>query len=219
MSYGVGRRHDLDLTLLWLWCRPAATAPIGPLAGKPPCAMVEALKKKKKKKKKKVGKYLLKNIWMIGCTFPPIPPTHTIWRQAVAGEIGKMRPYEWRLYIQYFVFGCWEQGRRKGLKWLWRVKCEWLAWENVNIDNIQRRVGCGGWSLFGTVGVQLTLPSWRWSLQVCGPSCPHLALGGPVSWASVLSHFLAEFNWGQGEETRVIWLHLHGLTTSFNGHK
>ena len=26
MSYGVGHRCGLDLVLLWLWCRPAATA-------------------------------------------------------------------------------------------------------------------------------------------------------------------------------------------------
>ena len=32
MSYGVGRRCSLDLELLWLWRRPAATAPIKPLA-------------------------------------------------------------------------------------------------------------------------------------------------------------------------------------------
>jgi len=34
-----------DLVLLWLWCRPAATAPIGPRAWKPPCATGAALKK------------------------------------------------------------------------------------------------------------------------------------------------------------------------------
>ena len=35
-----------------LWRRPAATAPIGPLAWKPPHAMGVALKRQKKKKKK-----------------------------------------------------------------------------------------------------------------------------------------------------------------------
>ena len=39
-----------DLALLWLWCRPAATAVIGPLAWESPYAMSAALKKKKKKK-------------------------------------------------------------------------------------------------------------------------------------------------------------------------
>ena len=29
VSCGVGCRHGLDLVLLWLWRRPAATAPIG----------------------------------------------------------------------------------------------------------------------------------------------------------------------------------------------
>ena len=49
MSCGVGHRHGLDLVLLWLWCRPAAAAPIGPLAWEPPCATGVALKRKKKK--------------------------------------------------------------------------------------------------------------------------------------------------------------------------
>jgi len=47
MSYGVGRRCGLDPLLLWLWCRPAATAPIGPLAWESPYAMGEALKRQK----------------------------------------------------------------------------------------------------------------------------------------------------------------------------
>ena len=47
MSCGVGRRHGLDLA--WLWCRPAATAPIRPLAREPPFATGAALKKKKTK--------------------------------------------------------------------------------------------------------------------------------------------------------------------------
>ena len=35
-----------DLTLLWLWCRLAAVAPIGPLAWEPPYVAGGALKKK-----------------------------------------------------------------------------------------------------------------------------------------------------------------------------
>ena len=57
MSCGVCRRRGLDLALLWLWRRPAATAPIRPLAWEPPYATGAVLKgqktKKKKKKKKK----------------------------------------------------------------------------------------------------------------------------------------------------------------------
>ena len=53
MSCGVGRRHGSDPVLPWLWCRPAAVAPIQPLAWDLPYAAPVALKIKKKKKKKK----------------------------------------------------------------------------------------------------------------------------------------------------------------------
>ena len=36
--------------LLWLWCRPAATAPVQPLAWEPPYAAGAALQRNKKKK-------------------------------------------------------------------------------------------------------------------------------------------------------------------------
>ena len=49
MSCGVGGRRGLDPVLLWLWHRPAATAPIGPPAWEPPCAVGSALEKDKKK--------------------------------------------------------------------------------------------------------------------------------------------------------------------------
>ena len=53
MSCGVGRRHGSDPVLLWLWCRLADTAPIGPLAWEPPYAVGMALEKAKKKKERK----------------------------------------------------------------------------------------------------------------------------------------------------------------------
>ena len=53
MSYAVGPRCGLDPALMWLWCRPAATAMILPLAWEPPYAAGAALKRPKKKKKKK----------------------------------------------------------------------------------------------------------------------------------------------------------------------
>ena len=57
MSCGVGHRLSSDLALLWLWPRPAAAAPIWPLAWEPPYAMGVALKKKNKKLKgKKKGR-------------------------------------------------------------------------------------------------------------------------------------------------------------------
>ena len=51
MSCGVGRRHSSDPAWLWVWYRPAAVAPIGPLAWELPYAKGTALKKKQKKQK------------------------------------------------------------------------------------------------------------------------------------------------------------------------
>ena len=50
MSCGVGHRCGSDLVLLWLWCRPAVAAPIGPLARELPYATGAALKSKKRRK-------------------------------------------------------------------------------------------------------------------------------------------------------------------------
>ena len=59
MSCGIGRRCGLDLSSLWLCCRPAAVAPSGPLAWELPYAVGVALKSKKKKKKKKLFCFVL----------------------------------------------------------------------------------------------------------------------------------------------------------------
>ena len=48
MNCGVGRGHGSDPALLWVWYRPAAIAPVGPLAWEPPYAMGAALKRPKK---------------------------------------------------------------------------------------------------------------------------------------------------------------------------
>ena len=53
MSCGVGRRCISGPTLLWLWCRPAAIAPIRPLAWESQYAVGAALEKAKKKKSEK----------------------------------------------------------------------------------------------------------------------------------------------------------------------
>ena len=45
MSYGVGRRHGSDPVLLWLWCRLAAAALIGPLGWELPYTTGVALKR------------------------------------------------------------------------------------------------------------------------------------------------------------------------------
>ena len=70
MSYGVGRRLSWDPTLLWLWCRLAAAAPIGPLAWELPYASSAAIKIKKREKKKEMlqfGKipYSINMVWQM----------------------------------------------------------------------------------------------------------------------------------------------------------
>ena len=52
VSCGVGRRHGSDPALLSMWHRPAAIAPIGPLAWEPPYTEGEKERKTKEKKKK-----------------------------------------------------------------------------------------------------------------------------------------------------------------------
>ena len=55
LSCGVGCRRGWDLVFLWLWCRIAAVAPIGPLTWEPPCtagAAPPAPPKKRKEKKR-----------------------------------------------------------------------------------------------------------------------------------------------------------------------
>ena len=71
MSCGVGHRRGLDLTLLWFWCRLAATAPIQPLAWEPPYTAGAALKRQKKRKERKSS----------GCLWCSVPflPKCTLW--------------------------------------------------------------------------------------------------------------------------------------------
>ena len=64
MSCGVGCRHGSDPTLLWLWCRPAATAPIRPLVWEPPYAAGAALEKTKNIKTNK-STCLRQPIWRL----------------------------------------------------------------------------------------------------------------------------------------------------------
>ena len=52
VSCGVGHRCGSDSTLLWLWRRPAAVAPIRPLVWEPPYAMGVAPEKANKTKTK-----------------------------------------------------------------------------------------------------------------------------------------------------------------------
>ena len=50
MNCGAGCRGGSDPALLWLWCRPLATAPIRPLSWEPPYAAGSGPRKSKKKK-------------------------------------------------------------------------------------------------------------------------------------------------------------------------
>ena len=57
VSCGLGHRHRLDSTLLWLWIRLAATALIQPLAWEPPYA--EGCSPKMTKDKKHINQQIL----------------------------------------------------------------------------------------------------------------------------------------------------------------
>ena len=58
MSCGLGCRRSSDPALLWLWRRPAATAPIRPLAWEPPYAMGAALEKAKRQKQEEKIRFI-----------------------------------------------------------------------------------------------------------------------------------------------------------------
>ena len=67
VSCGVGRRRSSDPVWLWLWCRPAAVALIGPLAWELPYATSVALKSKTKKRTNE--KVVLNNIYVKSLLF------------------------------------------------------------------------------------------------------------------------------------------------------
>ena len=56
MSCGVVCRYGSDLASLWLWPKPAATAPIWPLAWEPPYAVGVALNRQNTKRQKNKGR-------------------------------------------------------------------------------------------------------------------------------------------------------------------
>ena len=60
MSCRVGRRRGSDPSVLWVWCRPVATAPIQPLAWEPPHAMGAAQEMAKKQQQKSILKAVIK---------------------------------------------------------------------------------------------------------------------------------------------------------------
>ena len=62
MSRGTSHRRGSDLVLLWLWCRPAATALIQPLVWEPPYASGVVLNQKKRSFPKKHRKLSIKSL-------------------------------------------------------------------------------------------------------------------------------------------------------------
>ena len=63
MSCGVGHRHSSEPTLLWLWRKSAAVAPIWSPAWVSPYASLKKQKKKKKKNLKKKNNNKLTRMW------------------------------------------------------------------------------------------------------------------------------------------------------------
>ena len=82
---------SLDLALLWLWCRPAAIAPIGPLAWELPYAGVAALKSNKQTNKK--------SEWMKQL-FGPVPVTGVeAWSRAPSAIWWQMGSVSFWMYL------------------------------------------------------------------------------------------------------------------------
>ena len=92
VSCGINLRCGSGLVLLWLWCRPAAIAPIRPPAWELSYALRTALgqiKKKKERKKKKVRKkktnkknYLKFLLWLSGLKIKLVSMRMWVWSLA-----------------------------------------------------------------------------------------------------------------------------------------
>ena len=71
MRCGVGCRCGLDPTLLWLWCRPVATAPIQPLTWEPPYP-AGAAQEMAKRQNKQTNKKIILSISKLEKSDPPL---------------------------------------------------------------------------------------------------------------------------------------------------
>ena len=101
MNCGVGHRHGLDPTLLWLWHRLAAIAPIRSLAWESPYAAVAALKKAKRQKTNKQTKNSLLCISVI---------------QEGKERVRNNLAQPFLLYIKIAIPSCWGLESDKGKK-------------------------------------------------------------------------------------------------------
>ena len=131
MSCGVGCRRGLDLELLWLWHRLAATAPIRPLAWASPYAKGAALEKAKRHTHTKIGWQFILYIcfkkkivcptaekWRLSCNYgPPDPaarsparaqPQHPHWRKEMLHSHGFL--WLWRPFW-HCVGGAWQKSQ------------------------------------------------------------------------------------------------------------
>ena len=88
MSCGVGLRFGLDPPLLWLWYRPAAVAPISPLAWEPPYAAGAALKSQKKK-----NQIFLPTIWSPTVQHHVTRPKSRCWQGPLPTEALGKNPF------------------------------------------------------------------------------------------------------------------------------
>ena len=94
MSCGVGHRLGLDPELLRLWHRPAAVAPIGPLAWELPYATSAALKRKKKERKENsVGLHQLLKVVFKGLISVETPKIYANFAKDAYNVVGKNNKY------------------------------------------------------------------------------------------------------------------------------
>ena len=100
MSCGVGRRRGSDLALLLLYRRPAATAPIRPLAWELPYAAPAAPKCKKTKKPPKNYNDILLSTFRVAiikkAKIVSIVKHVEKWEPSVSGDVNR-----YRCYVQY----------------------------------------------------------------------------------------------------------------------
>ena len=103
MSCGVGHRRGLDLTLLWFWCRLAATAPIQPLAWEPPYAAGAALKRQKTREKER------KKELRLFVVFSAVSPQmHCVGHSLVVQQVKDLAlPQLWHRLQQWCGFNTW----------------------------------------------------------------------------------------------------------------
>ena len=121
-SCGVGHRHGLIPTLLWLWHRPAAAASIRPLAWELSYAASVALKSKNNKKKKQI-KY---------GTDDPIYKTetdHSQGQQTCGSQQGEKRAWDGQAVWGFFDANCyiWNGWAMRPYCTARETVCDWVT--------------------------------------------------------------------------------------------